>query len=150
MRYATTAVLLFMLAGCATVEAVPGERSVIAFDFSEYSEQGFLITPEGYDGPYESIGMISMTISPAARRPSGNSRAAGADQVMEGEWVIDRITTEELVEAAYEQASDMGADAIINFNVSGSTKSPAPQLTIPEYTVSGFAIKRGSEVPTDQ
>jgi hypothetical protein len=62
-------VLCSGLFSCATVKRkyIPKVLSVSAFDLSKYSNQGFLITPNKYNGDYESVGIISAIAMPKAK-----------------------------------------------------------------------------------
>jgi len=131
------------------------QQNTVAFDFAPYTERGFLITPQSYDGSYQSIGQITLTIWPRAVETKIESiaeRVAGRHDstAQSGTWVVEQITTEELVESTYNEARRMGADAIVNFNVSTQTRHlsgrySGQDLRLTGYNVSGFAIDRGGE-----
>lgn len=137
-----------LFTGCApqTVDHVEGRYESISFDFSPYSEKEFLITPQRYDGEYQSIGQITITLWPEADRKRSSDEAAQLGQqrgkTAQGEWLVTQPSTDDLVEAAYTQAKSMGADAIVGFSVSPQTRQPARDLTLTGYKVTGFAIDR--------
>lgn len=138
-------IALLLTSGCATTgpeSYVPPQHDLITFDFSEYTEEGFTFTPQDYDGPYKAVGMISMTIRPEAQKMDRGTEVAPDNENydIQGDWMIKRVTTDRLVQATYEEAVAMGANGIINFDVTGRPRSVAPDLTLPEYTVSGFAV----------
>lgn len=127
-----------LLAGCASTKPSDEIIYTTGFDFSKYTEQGFLITPESYLGEYQSIGLISVTLWPAVieeksvtkeGRPSGSS------------WHIGELNVTKAIDEIYEQADNMGADAIINFSINSIERNNGI-LKVPGAEISGFAIKR--------
>ena len=138
----SAAALLLILSVCAGVDEVASRTSVIAFDFSDYSEQGFMFTLEGYDRPYQSVGLINMTIRPSAEKFGEGNAIIRQDQYQDGNWVVDQVTTDELVKAAHDEASAMGADAIIRFEVTSSNQPITLTFSVPEFHITGFAIDR--------
>jgi hypothetical protein len=127
--------LLVLLAGaCRPLRVVPGDTLITGIDFSAYTKQGFFFTPEMYDGPYESIGLVTVSLFPAARQVI---EAGGIRR-----WRIDKPSVDEGVAKMYEQAKNMGADALVNFAVRVSDDRLDEWTVRPVLEVSGFAIRR--------
>ena len=146
-----TAFLFLLFTGCvssAPVNTIPGYTTTTGLDFSEYSEEGFLITPEGYSGDYQSIGILQATLSPTAARLRGNPSDAHVPEgsYIQGDWMINRASTEEVIEALQSRAEEMGADALIRFDLARIentyTVGANETVEVPQYQVSGFAIDR--------
>jgi hypothetical protein len=119
---------------CARPRLIPSKTLVAGIDFSEYTRQGFLFTPEMYDGPYEAVGLVTVSMYPEARY------VLSADRVMR--WDVQRITAQDVVAKMYEQAKGMGADALVNFTVRVTDDRIDATATRPVLEVSGFAIRR--------
>jgi hypothetical protein len=123
--------------GCTPRIELERAVSIAVLDFTEYQKTGFLITPEEYHGDYESCGFIEITVRPslkAGREPPGLF-STGFN------LVVGPIEIEEAIEQMYEQALNLGADAITRF------KATSKEFQVRTYTfegvrISGFAIKR--------
>lgn len=145
---------LFLFAGCVQQKPlahIPPRVIAAGVDFTPFTARGFLFTPERYPESYESIGVITITIWPEANREvrSGRRvRRGGQDTpaVEIGDWVIEPITIQDALESMYERASEMGADAVVNLEISRVVEEYASSLlttlVLPGIEVSGFAIKR--------
>jgi hypothetical protein len=141
--------LLLAAGGCTnTVNNIEGYSLTSSLDFTEYAEEGFLITPEGYEGEYQSRGLLRISMQPSAARIEGNPETVNAPEgnyVQDG-WMVERLTTEQVVKRLHQQAQDMGADAIVRVDIARKEVShsvgPTERVFLPQYEVSGFAIKR--------
>lgn len=140
-----------IIAGCQTMrpsgitEILP-IGVVRGFDFREYTELGFLFTPGDYSGEYEAIGMITVTALPGAvksMRVKSTYSLGGVvpPHYMELSWDVDELSPDDAIQAAYEKSIEMGADALINFNIE-STTVYIEGAKLDGFDVSGFAIKR--------
>lgn len=120
---------------------------VTGFDFTKYTEQNFLFTPEGFSGEYESIGIIRASIFPEVKEAKGLSitkeitKDYNVVSLAGSNWLIEKIKPEMAVEEIFQTAKKMGADAIINFDARISPTQNG-KFTFYGYEVSGFAIKR--------
>jgi hypothetical protein len=148
MRYSTPLVLLVPL--ILTVACSPGqevyekEMEVRGYDFTKYTEEGFLITPEKYEGEYESIGVLRVSVWPRIEYEStGDSSPPrpGPDDT-ERRWVTtDPVSRAEVIDSLYSRAERMGADAITRFESDVVTREEA-NVTRIGVEASGFAINR--------
>ena len=134
-------ILFLLIVGCEIKEL---ERTVevYGFDFSEYSKKGFLFTPETYNGPYESIGILKMIIYPEVRKKELKyENDPNFESKKYTDWAVGKINPAEAINEMYKSASKMGADAVTKFEIKTVTKING-QLIIEGIEVNGFAIKR--------
>jgi len=129
---------------------VVARRSCLLLDVSEYADYGFLFSEQGYLGEYDGIGWITLAITPRYVREKAEIEYSYSD-VDDGEllsgfriqynWRCEYI--QDIARLIYDQAIAMGADAIINIDIT----------TVPQYMeeidywgsrieVTGFAIHR--------
>lgn len=151
MRHLTTLLLLILLVGCASNrEFIEGSFDVRGLDFRDYADRGFLITPESYEGEYLSLGQLHVTMFPRARKGAA-ARQHGT--YVPGNWYVERISSQQLIDSLYTVASGWGADAIVNLSVS-SLPHPDEKVGLPGepsavqmsgIEVSGLAIKRSGQ-----
>lgn len=145
MRYLIGIILLgFLTVSCSGPETIARDEvfTVTGYDFSEYTEQGFLFTPEQYRGEYQSIGLITVTQWPAVRKTEQKVRTSdGAGYKTEEVFYHEAINVEKTIEEIYKIASDMGADAVTQFNVTPTSRTNGT-LNVPGVEISGFAIDR--------
>ena len=157
-------VLLSMfLSNCGSTNVVPMNESfvTISYDFREYTEKGFMFTPEKYLGEYESIGLIEVLYIPEFK--DGHSDDIGAHVLVDGRiylydkqdeymiyadphtqfklWFVSRPNTTQLIREAFESADEMGANAITNFRII-PTFYDNNKLEVSTVKLSGFAIRR--------
>lgn len=142
-----------LFVGCAPgISYVAGNKSVGAIDFIRYSEKDFLFSPHEYLGDYESVGLVSASIFPAAlleKIDTGKKNDAG-EPIFKKVWDIKKVNLNEALDSLYYFASKLNANAIIDLRI--ETKSEiynkigsgvaAPEVTITGYEINGFAIKR--------
>ncbi len=126
-------------------------------DFSEYTQKGFLFTPEKYNGEYESIGLIALEAHPEILidldkltmiEKDGNiiyktNNTDGYRKVKIGTtaYYIKDLELQEVIKQFYDKAKIMGADATMNFEY----KFILAKYSASHYNairISGFAIKR--------
>ena len=128
---------------CSTLTDIPSYTETIVIDLTQYSNEGFLITPEPYLGEYSSVGMVDISLFPRAKKLSYDRITNDIKEQynVQGVWAVDKIETKDVVDIVYEKAKAMGADAVINFKISYIYKS-YPEFTHNGLRVTGFAIKR--------
>jgi hypothetical protein len=152
--------LAFLLTSCAVTQKELKELKIISpyeylygIDFAPFTQKGFLITPEKYNGNYESIGMIDFTAYPGAQYIKTGvklnpywSQGSSEPKVIETyEWKIDSIEFKAVLNKVYNICVEMKADALVNFkneitlDTHEGIKNP---ITIAGYRITGFAIKR--------
>jgi len=122
-----------VLGGCvSSVTQVSPETIVSAIDFTPYTQRGFLFTPEVYEGPYEAIGLITVTRYAAGHYATDMAR-----------WEFDPIPVRDVLDSVYARAMAMGGDALMRFRLENVVAPAAVRLpATPGLEVSGFAIRR--------
>jgi len=148
--------LLLVFVSLAFAACSPGpdlyekKTTVAGYDFGDYTERGFLITPEGYEGAYQSIGTLRVTVWPAVERTDASqsgdetlSDPIGEDPVTGPRWrVVEPVDPQEVVDSLYVEAENMGADAILNFRTSVVREQVRTDLTRIGIRAKGFGIQR--------
>jgi hypothetical protein len=149
-----TAIFVSCSAPLKELSRIEGYGIMNKIDFRKYTEKGFLITPEKYNGEYQSIGMIDYIKMPGASYikraktdDNGNPVAPefGHPAELDKHWVTDNMNLDAVLEELYKQCIAMGADAIINFSLipnsvtHGGITNP---VTIEGIRITGLAIKR--------
>ena len=135
------------------LQSIYGSKDFYSIDFTKYSKLGFLITPEKYIGEYESIGIVRYEVYPGATyqlisnkpNPKYGTNANEPMMITVRAWDIKKISMQEVIDGMYDQCRQMGADALINFDVKYESipySGISNPVTINGYTISGFAIKR--------
>ena len=146
---------VILLISCTTLKQINNiqpSKYLYGIDFSPFTAKNFLITPEKYLDSYESIGLINYESFPGATYefvksiPTQETKING-EKVYNDiyEWKTDRINIDSMINEVYNICVEMGADAIVNFEIKTITepylyiKNP---ITITGYKINGFAIKR--------
>jgi len=131
----------------------PGQ-SLYGIDFTPFTQKGFLITPEKYEGFYESVGIIDFTAKPGAQyKLTGEIKNPEYFPGMQDhspfiehyEWVVDSISFKDVLTKVYDICTQMGADALVNFHnelISDNYSGIKNPTAITGYRITGFAIKR--------
>lgn len=140
---------LLILAGCTSSRSsIPSTFAVRGLDFRDYADEGFLITPDAYNGEYLTLGQLSVTMYPGAWRTGVRVERGRATPI--GAWVIGQVSAQEAVDSLYVLSRQWGADAIMNFSIS-TIPHPDPLLGTPGepaasqmqgLVIEGVAIKR--------
>jgi hypothetical protein len=134
-----------LVAACSGPEVYKKSMEVAGYDFTEYTDQGFLITPESYQGEYQSIGVLSVTVWPRVeRRPVEDDTLAqpGVDSPAQEWFVTEDVDPQEVVDSLYVEARSMGADAIMNFRTEPVREDLDNGPTRAGVRARGFAIDR--------
>jgi hypothetical protein len=143
MKKFTLAVLLAILfSSCATLEHIDGYQSLIGIDLRPYTEKDFLITPNDYAGKYKSIAILDYVIMPEANYKT--IYPYSGDEPPK-EWVHDKVDITAAMDSIYEICLDMGANAIINFEISPHADTYTAvenPTTVVGKRISGMAIQR--------
>ena len=142
-KYFTLLILLIFFEGCGAIKEM--ERMVLnySFDFTKYTTEGFLFTPLEYNGEYESVGVLQTIIYPAVTKKSTLAQKNSSDgrTIVIENYFIENISPQDAIDELYKKAKIMGANAIINFDLS-ETFYMNGTMRVPGIMVKGFAIKR--------
>jgi len=143
MKKITTVIGILLLIGCSAISDIPSYTEVYTIDFSKYSNDNFLITPEGYEKEYSSIGMIDISLFPHARKLPYEQITPEIKSIynVQGTWVTEKLNTEDIIEIVYNKTKEMGADAVIRFKIETITNKYI-DFNHNGLRVTGFAIKR--------
>jgi hypothetical protein len=148
---------LLIAGGCApALDRIPRQTKIVGFDFSEYSKKGFLITPGEYGEDYETIGLLTFSIYPEAKKVDViHGTIVGLEpgwiplettaNMLEKQWIMEVVNPSEVIELAYQQAIKRGADAITHFKIEYDKKEYLDgyrPLEITGVQVTGLLIKR--------
>ncbi len=141
---------LFLFISVALVSCGTAERArivdVFLLDFSRYSEMGFLLTSDSYNGEYDSIGEMTISITPGYFKetvtPSDKDGIYANNK--SSKLVRERISYQELADIAVENAMKNGADVLSNFKITPVTAYDKYLKTtyISFYNVTGLCLKR--------
>jgi len=153
MRYASVLPRIFpalvlvaaLVAACGGPEVYKKSMEVAGYDFTEYTEQGFLITPESYQGEYQSVGTLSVTVWPRIEQlPAEDDTVAqpGPESPAQEWFVTEGVDPQEVVDSLHVEARSMGADAIMNFRTEPVREDLENGPTRTGVRARGFAIDR--------
>ena len=146
--------LLLAMWSCTTLTKIDAYSHMNKVDFAAYSQKGFLITPEKYNGEYESIGIIDFVKMPGAvysnlKDMEGNNKYIPEHSNFSktsSQWFYEFIDLDKAINELYEECLSMGADAIMNFdfelNEDSYTVDYSNPTKVTGYRITGFAIKR--------
>lgn len=149
MKKISTLFITLLFISCSQLDHISRVSEFYGYDFRPYTEKGFMITPEMYQGDYESIGMIHYILTPESR--IGHVTRVSIDEFgdrkyhKEKVWKTEVIDVSAAIDSMYNQCVTMGADALVNFNVESEVREYTDiklPVIIKGYHISGFAIKR--------
>lgn len=126
---------LLMFSGCTTLENIPAESLYYGLDFKKYSSEGFLITPEMYQGEYLTMGFVNYESYPGANYNYNRFPR----------WKIQEISTLSALDSIYIICINMGANALVNFRIESIEKDYSVisnPIKLTGIKISGYAIKR--------
>ncbi len=143
-----------LLAGCATPKFTdfPGLMFHIGFDFREYSDKGFLFTPEPYSGEHTVRGMVTFHLHPRVRYVKGKLPKSDGFTVKHfrvenyGEMtqIVEDYKVEDLIQYIYELSIEWGGDAFTHFEHRTLTSRTdlSEYSEYPYAVITGVVIKR--------
>lgn len=151
--YLTTFVLAILIASCSLPNEIkysPQEENFYVIDFSDYSQEGFFISPEKPTDTYIPIGMIDYRFVAAAKKielitgQSYNPDGSSNPQITYF-WVQEDWEIENCMDTVVKVCKSMGANALFNFEILPNTKvinDGIKSETFDGIRITGFAIKR--------
>jgi len=130
-----------LLSGCE-VHHIPRTTYSFTVDFTKYSNQGFLFTPDGYSGKFKMISQFNFSVFPAAYVLSGSDEPKKGYYRLDdyNNYAVEKLGPEYVIDSIYILAKNMGADCIMNLSIHPIQKKSYPKLN--GFEVSGFAVKR--------
>ena len=137
---ALVTVLGFGLAGCAQkFTHVNKQKNISSLDFTKYQEKNFLITPGEYGDNYTAMGIFTFTVYPEANCIESQKRQKPC------QWISEDISSQEILDLAYETAVEKGANAITHFKIRSTDKmlnDGMQNFSVYGLEMSGLLIKR--------
>lgn len=147
-------IFLLLCVSC-TPKLIPSKRIVntFYFDYSDYSKEGFLISPDNYVGEFESCGELLVTVIPAKQLTKTTPNSTLNSNLYEYAQnmpvlVNEQLTSKDLLKIIVDKAKERGGNALVNFKCIPTTNSyydPVLKRFITDfshYELSGFVIKR--------
>lgn len=131
--------VILTVAGCGTASRA---RSVsVGFaDFRPYISSGFWVSPDPYTGKFEPVGELSIRVTPAIR-----PETTGDGVYSSTLYVPETIDPAELLEMAYKEAKERGANGIVNYKTQILTRTDVSHgissTTVEAYIITGFLVK---------
>ncbi|WP_418409331.1 hypothetical protein [Alistipes sp.] len=122
----------FALCSCV----VQYSQTTYLADYRPYSAEGFTISPSSSGFTYESVGDLSIKFIKGVKKGYVNEDA--------DDWRVENIfnpSYEYMVSEMVKEAKALGADALLNFNITPIIKRSKYGETIDGYIASGFAAK---------
>lgn len=138
--------VLLTISGCAP-SLLEWNTSYVptGYDFRDYADEGFLFTPEGFLGDYESMGVVNIEFMPEIKKAKVTLPAEIPGyfilQTTSGSYYVQRHDTQKIIDEMHKLAIDMGANAVIRFQILPTTIDNEG-TPIPTIRATGFAIKR--------
>jgi hypothetical protein len=139
-RFVVVGLIILIAAGC-TGSRLSEQTWSLGYDFTKYAEKGFLITPQEYEGTYQSMGTIHVEHYPAGISVTASNVQAAPNLIRIGQYFYKVASAEDVIDVAYQDATSMGANALVRFDVDASIKT-VEGVERPVLVVTGFAIKR--------
>ena len=133
-------VLSLGFSGCSQKYTHVDKQEVISsLDFTKYQKNDFLITPGEYGDNYTAMGIFTFTVYPESNYIKTTSGRKSKN------WVSKDISSQEILDLAYETAVKKGANAITHFKIRTTTKmlnDGIQNFSVTGLEMSGLLIKR--------
>jgi len=153
MRKLTGIILLSVLINSCGVtnRNLPHLEYSFDIDFSKYAKNNFLITTDIYRGKYISYGIMEYTIFPSEKMIVYRGRMSSfkydkEKYYIKGQWLIEKLKIENVIDKIYNKAIKLGADAMIDLKIKEvsriSNNLNADHTYAPGIKVRALAIKR--------
>ena len=132
---------ILLTAGCREGYELAKTFNVYGYDFTKYTAQGFLFTPESYEGDYESVGLIEMYLYPEVTNEVDENQDAMTRSGY-SYWYVGKISAAELIDSLFNVTKEMGADAVVRLTINQTEPISNGVINFRGIKASGFAIKR--------
>ena len=141
--YLVFIISFIFLFGCVHSFEVPKMVLTSVYDFTTYTERGFLFTPEQYLYDYESRGQITIEIIPEVLASSYNEEIDDGWIKLTGKtyWKAKKINPQEVLDELYRKAISMGADALVRLKFDNNENFNGA-VYFNSLVATGFAIHR--------
>ena len=104
-----------------------------------------MITPGEYGDNYTAMGIFTFTVYPEANYTETVSRNEEGEETKSGKWISETLSSQEILDLAYQTAIKKGANAITHFKISATTKilnDGMRNFSVTGLEMSGLLIKR--------
>lgn len=161
MKKFVLAMLTIVISGCGVINTRDLQKATLVIDYRPYTDAGFFLSPNAYDGQYEPIGQIELIVDPEVTRKNYESPNKYDDGIYRQSAMASSVPVaftpvapKELLDMAVAEALELGADGICNLHIkvektdyiykhnrtAGLTAGLS--VNVDRYIISGFCIKR--------
>ncbi len=151
-KYSKLSLLLVFSAMILSSCSVTRPRAVYSsfIDYRPYADAGFFLSPDPYAGKYESLGELKMEIVPAILKTSEKKQDSKEPRFTDGLYsnqptlsstYMEFIDSPELLEIVVGKALELGANGIVNLDISVIYDVSKYGRTINHYEIKGLCIK---------
>ena len=120
--------VLFAIGACAPAH-IPQLTAVTGFELTSYTAKGFFFSPNIYTGPYEPVGLVTVTIYAEGR--------ADKDGIIQ----FTPLAGQQVLDTVYARARTMGANGFVQMQFT-AVSMQVRSVAVPGLQISGFAIRR--------
>ena len=146
MSFVVISVLMLSFNGCSQKYThIDKQEMISSLDFTKYQKKSFLITPGEYGENYIAMGIFTFSVYPEANFIESKSINKDGREEVSGKWVTKSLSSQEVLDLAYETALKKGANAITHFKISNTSKmynDGMRNFSINGLEMSGLLIKR--------
>lgn len=143
---AVFSIILIQIAGCVPInKTIEGGVVRSILDFTEYTDKGFLFTPEKYSGEYESIGLIEYDFMATATCEKYTSPSTG---MTARKWNPQPFDVRDGLNNVYNEVIGLGGNALMNLDINYLEESSGLAYHCQDneyfpggYIIRGFAIR---------
>lgn len=104
-------------------------------DYREYTADGFTITPSSSGFTYESVGDLSIKFTIGVKDGYINKEAKWKEEN------VFKPSYDYMVAEIVKEAKSLGANALLNFNITPIIRGTKYGEVVDGYIASGFAVK---------
>ena len=149
-RFITLLSLAVIATSCSIMKPQQRAEYVSFLDYRPYTSAGFFLSPDSYTGRFEAIGQLDITVIPeqiSANSTSSNGKFSDSIYSSKSSlsYKLKEIPAEELLELAYKNAVDKGANGIANLEIKRVTSTTytkyGSSTSLSHYEISGYLIK---------
>ena len=146
-----------LMMSCASL-LTPYSQSFAIYDFTKYTEEGFIISPAASGFEYQPVGEIAVEFTPGYQKgqietsPINTQNSRGFDDIYssrkptsdrKGSWFDP--SPDYMLDELVKYAKAAGADGILNFkavaNYTYEVSKSGSRRILNSYSLSGFAVK---------
>lgn len=136
--------IVSIFSSCAVYPHIKHHEYTYLIDLTKYSDKNFLFTYESYSGKYESCGFVEGELYPEVKYLYDFEKETYdvSKFIKIDNWIIERISVDQLIEEIYNKVKTSEANAIVNFKIVKKRNPRFENYPTDGYFISGFAIRR--------